>query len=49
MLKVRARQLITQFKGEDYLFGLQILDQVGGMAARLGSKALLIGSKSHQE
>ncbi|HOF03436.1 MAG TPA: iron-containing alcohol dehydrogenase [Atribacterota bacterium] len=49
MLKERARQLITQFKGEDYLFGLQILDQVGGMAARLGNKALLIGSKSHQE
>lgn len=38
----KAEQLLRDFKGDDYLFGTDILNQVGGIAAKLGSKAIII-------
>lgn len=43
-LKRRAQQLLNEFKGEKYIFGLDRLDQLGGLAAPFGRKPLLITS-----
>ena len=41
----QARELLRQFKGEDYLHGLDVLPQVGTRAAGLGRRAAFIGCR----
>ena len=43
--KEKAVQLLKEFKGENYHFGLNVLDQVGGVAAEFGKTVLLIGNE----
>ncbi|MDC7234592.1 MAG: iron-containing alcohol dehydrogenase [Spirochaetales bacterium] len=38
----KAKDLLKQFKGDDYLFGAGVLKDVGGVAAKLGKKAIII-------
>lgn len=39
----RAKALLAEFKGEDYIYGSKVLDQVGAVTASLGKKALVVG------
>ncbi len=41
-LKAKAQELIFEFKGDDYIFGLNCLDKVGKISALTGEKILLI-------
>jgi alcohol dehydrogenase len=41
-LKEKARALIDEFKGKNYIYGLDCLGRIGELAAPLGKKALLI-------
>jgi len=41
-LKDDARKLLKKFKGDDYAFGLGVLNKVGEFAAEVGKKALVI-------
>jgi len=41
-LKAKAQELIFEFKGDDYIFGLRCLDKVGKIAALTGENILLI-------
>ncbi len=41
-LKAKAQELIFEFKGDDYLFGLKCLDKVGKIIALTGDNILLI-------
>lgn len=43
-LKQRAAKLLQDYKGDDYLFGLDVLEQVGGLAAGYGRTALVISN-----
>ena len=43
-LKSKAQELVFEFKGDDYIFGLNCLDKVGKVAALTGNKILLITS-----
>ncbi len=43
---VRARELLRDFRGESYAFGLEVLDRTGPLAASLGKKAILIANDS---
>ncbi len=43
-LKKHARELIDEFKGSDYVYGLGCLDRIGELAAPFGSRVLLITS-----
>jgi len=38
----RARDLLREFKGEDYVFGLECLDRLGGLVAGVGKKASVV-------
>ena len=38
----RARALLYEFKGERYLYGMGVLPRVGGVAATLGERAVLV-------
>lgn len=38
----KARDLLKQFKGNDYLFGVGVLSQVGDVAKNLGKKVIII-------
>lgn len=40
-LKAKAQELIFEFKGDDYIFGLQCLDTVGKIIALTGNNILL--------
>ncbi len=44
--KVRARKLLTDWKGDSYVFGLGVLDRVGRATKEFGNNTLLVGSKS---
>jgi len=33
-----AKQLLLEFKGENYIFGLDIFDQLGGEVSKLGKR-----------
>lgn len=46
-LKKRATKLLNEFKGNDYLFGLEVLDQVGELAAAYGQSALVISNTTY--
>jgi len=41
-LKEKARDLIDEFKGDDYIFGTNCLDKIGELASPLGRKILFI-------
>ncbi len=41
-LKAKAQELIFEFKGDDYIFGLRCMDKVGKIAALIGENILLI-------
>ncbi|MCG2815082.1 MAG: iron-containing alcohol dehydrogenase, partial [Candidatus Aminicenantes bacterium] len=41
-LKIKARQLLKEFKGDDYLFGIGVLDRLGDLVSPFGKKCLLI-------
>ena len=47
MLKEKARKLLRNFKGDNYLFGLNKLDQIGAIAAEYGQKALLVSNETY--
>lgn len=49
MLKERARKLIVQFKGNDYIFGLHVLNSIGTIASQYGERALLVANQAHHE
>lgn len=46
-LQERARQLLRDFKGDDYAFGLDVYDQVGAYAAGYGDTAFVISNTKH--
>ncbi len=46
-LKEKARNLIKKFKGNDYTFGLGVLDQVGSIASKFGKSALVISNTTY--
>src|SRR5690554_510548 len=46
-LKQKAIKLLKEFKGENYTFGLNVLDKVGDYAAGSGKTALLIGNDTY--
>jgi alcohol dehydrogenase len=41
--KTRAQELLREFKGDDYVYGLDVLDRAGELTATVGKKALFIG------
>jgi len=43
-LKESAGQMIREFKGDRYLFGLGCLDSVGDMALALGNRSLVVSN-----
>ncbi len=45
-LQDRASELLRQFKGDNYAFGLDVLDETGPLAASLGRCALVITGSS---
>lgn len=47
MLKQKAEELLRKFKGDNYLFGLDKLGQVGEIASEYGKKALLISDTTY--
>ena len=40
-----AEDLLKEFKGGNYLYGRNVLDQVGGVAAKVGKKAVFVCDK----
>ena len=46
-LKEKAKNLIKKFKGNDYTFGLGVLDQVGSIASKFGKSALVISNTTY--
>ncbi len=42
--KDKAAQLLRQFKGDSYLFGLNVLEGIGKIAASYGKKALVVAN-----
>ena len=44
-LQERAVKLLKDFKGDDYRFGLHVLDQVGELAGQFGTSALVIANQ----
>jgi len=41
----QARTLLQEFKGDSYLHGMNVLSQVGGVAAELGKRAALVADR----
>ncbi len=46
-LKERASELIRQFKGDSYSFGIDKLEMAGSYAGEFGKRVLLIGNTGH--
>ena len=44
----RACRLLREWKGNDYIFGMGVLDAVGRIASQYGSRVLLVASGIHQ-
>lgn len=40
----RARALLRQFKGDDYIFGLQVFDQLGALVRSVGRRVVVVSS-----
>ena len=49
MLKERARRLLVQFKGSDYIFGLHVLNSIGTIVSQYGERVLLVANQAHRE
>jgi alcohol dehydrogenase len=47
-LKAKAQELIFEFKGDDYIFGLRCLDKVGKIAHILTGENILLITNLHQ-
>lgn len=45
----KAYALLKGWKGEDYVFGMGVLDKVGTLAARYGKKALVVSNTSYMK
>ncbi len=43
---LKAKELLTEFKGETYAFGISVLDKVGEYASSLGKNVLLVANES---
>ncbi|MGD9155838.1 MAG: iron-containing alcohol dehydrogenase, partial [Bacillota bacterium] len=43
-LKVKAAQLLKDYKGDSYCFGLNVLERIGELAENLGQSALVIAN-----
>ncbi|MGB9593731.1 MAG: iron-containing alcohol dehydrogenase, partial [Anaerolineae bacterium] len=43
----RAKELLREFKGDRYAFGVGVLDRTGALAVELGSRAALVRPRSH--
>jgi alcohol dehydrogenase class IV len=48
-LKERAAKLLHDFRGENYVFGLNVLDQVGTLAAAYADNALVISNTTYRK
>ncbi|HEY8344585.1 MAG TPA: iron-containing alcohol dehydrogenase [Bacillota bacterium] len=46
-LRERAAQILKEYKGDAYAFGLHVIDKVGEFAAQFGKKALLISNTTY--
>lgn len=46
-LKERAAQILKEYKGDTYAFGLHVIDKVGEFAAQFGKTALLISDTTY--
>jgi len=44
--KTEARKLLRHWKGDSYIFGLDVLNKVGRVAKEFGDSAVLVGSSS---
>jgi alcohol dehydrogenase len=45
----KAYDLLKQWKGDDYVFGVGVLDQIGSIAARYGKKALVVCNNTYMK
>jgi len=45
----RAEELLREWKGERYAFGVEVLDKVGEFAARLGKRTMLVVTQYGEE
>ncbi len=45
----RAYELLRKWKGNSYVFGLGVLDQVGTVAAKYGKKALVVSNMTYMK
>ncbi|MGD2175986.1 MAG: hypothetical protein PVJ27_11330, partial [Candidatus Brocadiaceae bacterium] len=45
-LELRARELLRQFKGDSYRFGLGAIEQAGELGTRIGERFLLVRGRS---
>jgi alcohol dehydrogenase len=48
-LFTRSRELLTRWKGEDYIFGRGVLPELGKMAAKFGKNALMVCNTAHRK
>jgi len=46
-LKEKASYLLKKFKGNNYTFGIGVIDQIGSIASQFGKSALLISNATH--
>ncbi|MFH2114224.1 MAG: iron-containing alcohol dehydrogenase, partial [Spirochaetota bacterium] len=44
-----SRKLLSDWKGESYVFGRGVLPQIGGMARKYGTKALLVCNTTYMK
>lgn len=45
----RAYDLLNSWKGDDYVFGLGVLDKIGSIAAKFGKKALVVSNLTYMK
>jgi len=45
----KAYTLLKDWKGEDYIFGMNVLDRVGALAAKFGRKALVVSNNTYMK
>lgn len=46
-LKEQAYEILKSWKGDNYVFGLDVMDQLGALVKRFGSKALVVSTGRH--
>lgn len=47
--KEQAYELLKTWKGENYVFGLNVMQQLGNLVRRFGNKALVVSSGRHSQ